>query len=117
MKNENFLKRVGFSLKGLKSAWKTEKSFRSQVIVAFFVIVLLITLKPAPIWAAIFAIIIGATIAAELMNTALEYMLDVLHPGLHPGIGRAKDCAAAAVLILSIASVVIFSAFLYERLT
>jgi diacylglycerol kinase (ATP) len=41
-------------------------------------------------------------IAAELINTALEHLADHLHPEQHPRIKIVKDCAAAAVLILSI---------------
>jgi diacylglycerol kinase len=36
---------------------------------------------------------------AEGMNTALENIADAVHPDHHPLIGRAKDVAAAAVLI------------------
>ncbi len=36
---------------------------------------------------------------AEAFNTALEQLADALHPAQHSGIGRAKDVAAAAVLI------------------
>lgn len=39
---------------------------------------------------------------AEGINTALEVLADALHPGLHPLIGRAKDVAAAAVMIAAV---------------
>lgn len=45
--------------------------------------------------------------SAEAFNTALEYLADALHPKPHPGIGRAKDVAAAAVLIAAIGAAVI----------
>ena len=104
-----------FAIQGLKSAWRSEKSFRSQVIAALGMIVFMIILKPKAVWVALFTLVIAATMAAELINTALENILDAVHPELHPAIGRAKDCAAAAVLVLSLSSVVIFIAFLYER--
>ena len=104
-----------FAIQGLKSAWSTEKSFRSQVIAAFSMIFFMIILKPKAVWVALFSLVIAATIAAELINTALEYILDAVHPELHPAIGRAKDCAAAAVLVLSLSSLVIFVSFLIER--
>lgn len=37
--------------------------------------------------------------SAGALNAAFELLADVLHPRRHPGIGRAKDVAAAAVLI------------------
>lgn len=115
MKNQNFIKRVIFSLQGFKSAWQSETSFRTQILITGLVILTLAFLRPSLIWTAVFVLIIGATLAAELFNTALEYTLDVLHPGLHPQIGKAKDCAAAAVLVLSLSSILIFILFLCDR--
>lgn len=115
MKNQKFYRRLLFSLQGFKSAWMSENSFRTQVIITFIVLIALVFLKPSAIWSAIFALIIGATLAAELLNTAIEYMIDVLHPEIHPQIGKAKDCAAAAVLVLSLSSILIFILFLYQK--
>lgn len=115
MKNQNFLRRLIFSLQGFKSAWSTEKSFRAQIVITVIALIALFFLKPSLWWSALFALVIGATLAAELFNTALEYMIDVVHPELHPQIGKAKDCAAAAVLVLSLASIIIFIFFLIEK--
>ena len=45
--------------------------------------------------------------SAEAFNTALEELADAVHPEQHPGIGRAKDAAAAAVLITALGAAVI----------
>jgi len=45
--------------------------------------------------------------SAEAFNTALEQLADALYPERHPGIGRAKDVAAAAVLIAALGAAVI----------
>jgi diacylglycerol kinase len=45
--------------------------------------------------------------SAEAFNTALEQLADALHPEHHPGVGRAKDVAAAAVLIAAVGAAVI----------
>jgi len=45
--------------------------------------------------------------SAEAFNTALEQLADALHPERHPAIGRAKDLAAAAVLIAALGAAVI----------
>ena len=66
------------------------------------------------IWWALLLLNCGLVLAAELFNTALEHLIDLLHPGLHPSIKIAKDCAAGAVLILSISAACIFVAFLIE---
>jgi diacylglycerol kinase (ATP) len=50
---------------------------------------------------------ISVVLTAEAFNTALERMVDLVHPELHPLARDAKDLAAAAVLICSIAAAVI----------
>ena len=45
--------------------------------------------------------------SAEAFNTALEQLADAVHPERHPGIGRAKDAAAAAVLIAALGAAII----------
>lgn len=57
-------------------------------------------------WVAV-VISIGMVFAAEAFNTAVEYMADFISPGHNEYIGKAKDVAAGAVLILSVCAVVI----------
>jgi len=114
-KNQALHKRFYFSLLGLKWAWLSEVSFRSQVILTIFTLIIVAYLGADPIWWGIFFLIIGATLSAELFNTSLEALADLVHPDFHPQIGKVKDTAAAAVLILSVASVLIFIVFLYSK--
>lgn len=115
MKNQNFIKRFKFSIRGLGYAWESEKSFRSQIVMTVLLLIILILLRPSLLWFSLFVVVIGATVAAELLNTALEYMIDFLHPKIHPQIGKAKDCAAAAVLVLSLSAIIIFIIFIYDK--
>ena len=41
---------------------------------------------------------------AETVNTAFEHLCDVVQPEFHASVQRAKDIAAAAVLVCAIAS-------------
>jgi diacylglycerol kinase (ATP) len=66
--------------------------------------------RPEPEWWAIVIIACAAVISAELFNTAIEHLADHLHPDVHPSIRIVKDCAAAAVLITSLASLVVATA-------
>lgn len=115
MKNQNLYRRFLYSLNGIKSAWNSEASFRSQLVMTVMVICTVAYLKATPTWWAIFILIIGATLAAELFNTSLEYLSDLIHPEFHPLIGKVKDCAAASVLVLSLASIFIFIAYLLDK--
>jgi len=53
------------------------------------------------------ALAITAVWTAEALNTALEYLTDLVSPDHHPLAGKAKDAAAAAVLLSAIGAVVI----------
>ena len=50
---------------------------------------------------------IGSVLAAEAVNTAFETLADALKPERHPLVGRAKDLAAAAVLLAAITAAVV----------
>jgi diacylglycerol kinase (ATP) len=50
---------------------------------------------------------IGLVLAAEAMNSAVEALADAVSPEFNAGVGRAKDVAAAAVLILAVTAALI----------
>ena len=112
MKNQPFYKRLGFAWHGIVSAWRTEVSLRQQSVIALGVLLTLLWLQPAPVWWALLLLNCGLVLAAELFNSALESALDHLHPLPHPAIGLAKDCAAGAVLVLSLIGLILFICFL-----
>ena len=112
MKNQSFRKRAGFALQGIFFAWRGEASFRQQAVVASGVLLILLWRRPAMVWWALLSMNCGLVLAAELFNTALEQALDHLHPERHAAIGIAKDCAAGAVLLLSLTGLGVFIAFL-----
>ena len=49
----------------------------------------------------------AVVIAAELFNTTLEVLIDYAWPEHHPMIGRAKDVAAAAVMVAAAGAAVV----------
>lgn len=50
---------------------------------------------------------ISLVFSFELINSAVEKLADVVSPEIHPVIKKAKDLAAAAVLVSSIAALII----------
>jgi diacylglycerol kinase (ATP) len=107
---------VRFALAGLRAAFVREPSFRIQLLAAVSAIAVALVLRAPPLWLALVAAMIGLVLAAELVNTALEHALDGLHPEQAAFVRIAKDCAAAAVLVLSVASVVVFALMLWALL-
>lgn len=57
-------------------------------------------------WCAI-ALAIAGVWAAESFNSALESLCDVASPEFHPRVQKAKDMAAAAVLIAAVGAAVV----------
>lgn len=66
-------------------------------------------------WALLVAAM-GLVWMAEALNRAVEELADAVHPGQHPGVGRAKDVAAAGVLLAAVAAAVIGGLILIPRL-
>src|SRR5262245_20373893 len=98
-KNLSFGARLGFALRGLLHGLKAERSLRVHVVCVGLVLLLLVLVRPAPIWWGLVALASAGVVGAELFNTAIEHLADHLHPQVHPGIQVVKDCAAAAVLV------------------
>jgi len=106
-KNRPFAERLGFAVAGLRLVFVREKSFRSQCALAAAALLVALALRPGPLWWALLVLAIALVLALELANSALEYLLDHLHPDRAREIGAAKDAAAAAVLVASLAAAAI----------
>jgi len=59
-------------------------------------------LRFGPLSWALVALAIALVVTAELLNTALEAVVDLVSPEEHPLAKRAKDIAAAGVLVASL---------------
>lgn len=110
-KNAPFLKRLGYAFNGIFEAIKTESSFRLQLVAAIGALLFLVVMNASPLWWGLFILNIAAVLSAELINTALEHFMDLIHPQVHPAIKISKDCAAGAVLLLSLSAIGILICF------
>lgn len=107
MKNRPFRARLGFALAGLRIVWLREKSFRTQCGLAVLALAATALLRPDWIWMAVVALCIALVLLLEMVNAALEYLMDRVHPDYSVEIKFAKDAAAGAVLLASLASLVV----------
>ena len=110
MKNRSFAARLRFAIAGLAYAVAAERSIRTQLLAVLVVLGALLYWRPGPLWWALVLLVSAAVLAAELLNTAVERLADLLHPQQHPQIRVIKDCAAAAVLVLSIGALCVAAA-------
>lgn len=115
MKNQSFLNRFKFAFSGIFTTIKEENSFKTQLLAFIFVLVLLFTVQPKPIWWALLILTCGLVLVAELINTALEALMDHIHPDIHPNIKKSKDAAAGAVLVMSLTSLGMAVAFVWAH--
>jgi diacylglycerol kinase len=89
----------GYAFKGLGAMLKHEPNVLLHLVAAFLVIVAGAYFSVSKTeWMFIIAAIALVWIT-EALNTALEALVDLVSPEYHPLAGRAKDTAAAAVLI------------------
>jgi undecaprenol kinase len=117
MKNRPFRQRIGFAVEGLLAAWRLERSLRTQSLVAVLALVVTIAMRPGFLWAALVVLSIALVLAMELINASLEYMIDHLHPDIAPQIKLAKDVAAGAVLLASLAAAAVGAMMIFATLS
>ena len=115
-KNKNFSARLGFALRGLAHALRTEASLKLQALAGTAALLVLLVLRPPAVWWALVILASAAVLAAELFNTAIEHLADLLHPQQSPGIRLVKDCAAAGVLVAVLGALGVGAALLVHLL-
>jgi undecaprenol kinase len=114
MKNQSLAARLRCALAGLAHAASTERSLRTQLFAFAFALAALAWWRPAAVWWALVLGVSGAVLAAELLNTAIERLADLLQPQQDVQVRALKDCAAAAVLVMSLTAVCVAAALAYE---
>lgn len=92
---------------GLRSLFATEPHAWLHAVATLAVVALGVAVSlPSSSWVAlVFAI--ALVWVAEAFNTALESLADAVAPDPDPRVGRAKDLAAAAVLVASIGAALV----------
>ena len=101
------LQSFGFAIKGLKTLFQTQANARIHalaivVVTAFGFYFKIETWE----WCSV-VIAFAIVLSTEAMNTAIEFVVDLVSPQYHPLAGKAKDVAAAAVLIAAMGAVMI----------
>ena len=94
----------GCAARGIAHSCIAGRNFKIQVGFALAAVVLGVVFSIDATQWAIICICIGAVLSGECMNTAMESIVDLASPEYNILAKHAKDCAAGAVLVLSIAS-------------
>jgi diacylglycerol kinase len=96
-----------YAFQGLADLLRSQPNARIHLAVALMATTagFYFHISPAE-WLAV-VICIASVIAMEAVNTALEYLTDLVSPDFHPLAGKAKDAAAAAVLVAATGAAVV----------
>ncbi len=98
-----------YAWQGIVALVRDEHNARIHLVAAIAASALGFIVKLTPLeWVAIIGCI-GIVIATEAMTSAVEAVCDKVSPEKHELIKKAKDCGAAAVLIVSITAAIIGS--------
>lgn len=89
---------AGYSLQGLKAAFKHEAAFRQEVLLMIVAVVLAIWLDVSQVERVLLIGSVGLVMIVELINSAVEAIVDRIGKERHELSGRAKDIGSAAVL-------------------
>jgi diacylglycerol kinase (ATP) len=95
-----------YAFRGICSLIKNEHNSRIHLLAAIIAIAFAIVFRINTIEWTLLIIVIGIVFLTELLNSSLETLSDLINPELNEQIRKAKDYAAAAVLISAIISLI-----------
>ncbi len=95
-----------FAFHGLRLLLKNEHNSRIHLFAAIVIIVLGFLLRINLLEWCLLITVIGFVFLTELLNSSLETLADLIDPEWNENIRKAKDYAAAAVLVSAIISLI-----------
>ena len=105
-----------WSLHGLRAGWRVEASFRLEVVLFVIVFPLGLWLGHGAVEKALLTGCLLPVLAAEMLNSGIEGLADKLWTERDELAGRIKDMGSAAVFLLQINVLVVWSVILVSRL-
>jgi diacylglycerol kinase len=106
-KSRSFWEACGHAVDGIGRAIKQERNFRIQLVMYVLVLTIGWLLNISYIGLALIILTAVLILALELINTALETLSNVVSPEYSQELRYVKDVAAGAVMIMSLAAIVI----------
>jgi diacylglycerol kinase (ATP) len=108
-------KATGYSVAGLRAAWRHESAFRQETV-------LVVLMVPLALWLGqsvserMFLIATGLMVlVVELLNSAVEAAVDRIGHDPHNLSGQAKDLGSAAVFVSLVTAGLVWTAVTVDR--
>ncbi len=89
----------GYSMAGLRSAWRSEHAFRQELLLFAVASVVALVLPLPPAHKLLLIGVFVLVLIVELINSAIEAVVDRVSLESHPLSKNAKDFGSAAVLL------------------
>jgi len=101
------LRSFGHAFRGLKVLVQTQHNARIHALATILVVAAGALLRISPTEWALIVLAMVSVWATEALNTAIEFVVDLVSPDLHSLAAKAKDVAAAAVLVAAVGALVV----------
>jgi diacylglycerol kinase len=112
----NFWRSFVFAGQGVWHAVRHQRNMRVHLVAAVAAVVAGLILKISAVAWACVLLAIGLVLTAEMLNTVVESLVDLYTDEYHPLAKIAKDTAAGAVLVSSLAALGVGLAVFLPRL-
>lgn len=103
-----------YAFQGILYATKTQSNMRVHFFIAGLVLLGTLFLHLDRLYVIAIVVVIALVLSLELVNTAVESVVDLLTVAHHPLAKTAKDAAAGAVLVGTVAAVVVGYLVFYQ---
>ncbi len=97
-----FLNNALYALNGVLFFFRTERNGKIELVITVLTLGMSYWLRISLLELTVLLLCIALIIAGEMINTSIERVCNYMTLDHHPEIGRIKDLAAGAVLILSV---------------
>ncbi len=116
-KSKSGLKRIssalGYSIDGLRAAWRYEHAFRQELMVVLPGIVIALLLPVSRLEKLALVAVLLLVLIVELLNSAIEAVVDRVSLERHALSKNAKDLGSAAVLLACLLAAATWVVVLY----
>ena len=106
---------LGYSMKGLRAAYKRESAFRQELIMAAVLLPAGLWLGRDPVERVLLLGSVLVVLIVELLNSAIEATVDRGGKNWDKLAGRAKDMGSAAVLIALLLVALTWGLIVWDR--
>ena len=94
----NLFKNTKYAIEGFFYAFKTESSFKLELLALLFIIPAIFIIPMETLSQLILLITAFLVLIIELLNSAIENVVDLVTKDIHPLAKSAKDIGATAVM-------------------